>query len=622
MANILEQEDDLKGMPDSMLLIEMEQPSGRYPPFLIASEQQRRNSMRENYAASEQQPTTTIAEQEYQKGLASAMPTSSPVPVTPNSSSPPFPVGDVQQGLAGAGVQMMANTGGQFPDLSGDGKVTRKDILMGRGVMPMSEAGQFPSNATGAIQAQQQATRDLDAGLAALLRQGISAASATAQYTTDQIRALGRSISSLEDGVSLFYPDNVRFRDPDVPYSNPNSVAGDQAGILGEVLEGAGGLLVDSLPSLPEAQEFPMYEQQFRDFSGPPMTADQRESSEIYQEGLKAAQTASSIPMLVDMGDAPGSGGPLSASTLSSEDRSLEDAEIDFLNAANKEYNLSKNEEDNLEEDFYGLQRARNLVDGLIQEDDGETPQVESFTPTGNQQSIMQDIFLKSQVPESDDENFRMKGVIDVDNVDVPLSNSILTDMERMSEKSDDLYQSRSDKILELIDSSRSQSKRDAFYAAITQIGAGIAGGNMSAGINAAQKEVSDRQKAQNEKELVLETQLMAAEDKNLDREIDFIKANADIDLNYKKLSAQIQANKDLQSRNQSTRQSGVSNLVNAMFDADDYVSEQERIDAYRRMYNTFAGAYNVPLLAAPTRASTGSKNPTSPITSFDGKSS
>ncbi len=144
MANILEQEDDLKGMPDSMLLIEMEQPSGRYPPFLIASEQQRRNSMRENYAASEQQPTTTIAEQEFQKGLASAMPTSSPVPVTPNSSSPPFPVGDVQQGLAGAGVQMMANTGGQFPDLSGDGKVTRKDILMGRGVVTMDGGRKTP----------------------------------------------------------------------------------------------------------------------------------------------------------------------------------------------------------------------------------------------------------------------------------------------------------------------------------------------------------------------------------------------------------------------------------------------------------------------------------------------
>ena len=40
--NILEQEDQLKGMPDSMLLMEMEQPSGMYPPFLVASEQQRR----------------------------------------------------------------------------------------------------------------------------------------------------------------------------------------------------------------------------------------------------------------------------------------------------------------------------------------------------------------------------------------------------------------------------------------------------------------------------------------------------------------------------------------------------------------------------------------------------
>ena len=84
--NILEQEDQLKGMPDSMLLVEMEQPSGMYPPFLVASEQQRRNTMRENYSATEQQPQTTVVEREYQKGLASsAMPPSSPAPVAPNS---------------------------------------------------------------------------------------------------------------------------------------------------------------------------------------------------------------------------------------------------------------------------------------------------------------------------------------------------------------------------------------------------------------------------------------------------------------------------------------------------------------------------------------------------------
>jgi len=143
--NILEQEDQLKGMPDSMLLVEMEQPSGMYPPFLVASEQQRRNTMRENYAATEQQPQTTVVEREYQKGLASsAMPPSSPAPVAPNSLPSSFPVDGYSQGSMGAGDLVMANTGGQFPDLSGDGKVTRKDILMGRGVVTMDAGRQTP----------------------------------------------------------------------------------------------------------------------------------------------------------------------------------------------------------------------------------------------------------------------------------------------------------------------------------------------------------------------------------------------------------------------------------------------------------------------------------------------
>ena len=36
--------------------------------------------------------------------------------------------------------QMFAKGGVAFPDLSGDGKITQKDILMGRGV-PMQEGG-------------------------------------------------------------------------------------------------------------------------------------------------------------------------------------------------------------------------------------------------------------------------------------------------------------------------------------------------------------------------------------------------------------------------------------------------------------------------------------------------
>ena len=37
--------------------------------------------------------------------------------------------------------QMFENGGAAFPDLSGDGKVTQKDILMGRGVEFMQEGG-------------------------------------------------------------------------------------------------------------------------------------------------------------------------------------------------------------------------------------------------------------------------------------------------------------------------------------------------------------------------------------------------------------------------------------------------------------------------------------------------
>jgi len=40
--------------------------------------------------------------------------------------------------------QMFAKGGAAFPDLSGDGQVTQKDILMGRGVIPMQEGGMAP----------------------------------------------------------------------------------------------------------------------------------------------------------------------------------------------------------------------------------------------------------------------------------------------------------------------------------------------------------------------------------------------------------------------------------------------------------------------------------------------
>ena len=39
---------------------------------------------------------------------------------------------------------MIMKKGGSFPDLSGDGKITKKDILMGRGVIKKKKGGSAP----------------------------------------------------------------------------------------------------------------------------------------------------------------------------------------------------------------------------------------------------------------------------------------------------------------------------------------------------------------------------------------------------------------------------------------------------------------------------------------------
>jgi len=51
----------------------------------------------------------------------------------------PAPTPENTDGMAGGGIVSLAKGG--FPDLSGDGKVTRKDILMGRGVVSKQEGG-------------------------------------------------------------------------------------------------------------------------------------------------------------------------------------------------------------------------------------------------------------------------------------------------------------------------------------------------------------------------------------------------------------------------------------------------------------------------------------------------
>lgn len=55
MANIIEQQDLLKGLPDDRLATLMQSPTGDIPPFLVAAEAQRRQAIREQFSGGPQE---------------------------------------------------------------------------------------------------------------------------------------------------------------------------------------------------------------------------------------------------------------------------------------------------------------------------------------------------------------------------------------------------------------------------------------------------------------------------------------------------------------------------------------------------------------------------------------
>lgn len=61
--NILEAEDTIKGLPDDYLFNEAQYPSGKLPQFLVVSEIQRRQDMRQRYQANAKQPEGTVKDQ-------------------------------------------------------------------------------------------------------------------------------------------------------------------------------------------------------------------------------------------------------------------------------------------------------------------------------------------------------------------------------------------------------------------------------------------------------------------------------------------------------------------------------------------------------------------------------
>lgn len=129
--NLIELENLVKGAPDEYLVKEVQQPTGKVPPFLALSEIQRRKDMRDRYLAQKNEgPKPTIAEQ-LTGGIGSIggaqPPQGAPIPTPsatgiPSVGAPPVASGaapmptpqGMPQGFAAGGIVKLA-TAGQVP---------------------------------------------------------------------------------------------------------------------------------------------------------------------------------------------------------------------------------------------------------------------------------------------------------------------------------------------------------------------------------------------------------------------------------------------------------------------------------------------------------------------------
>ena len=128
--NILEIEDMIKGLPDQALQREAQMPSGRVPQFLVVSEIQRRGDMRKRF--SERQPQGTVKDQVIQEGIAAMAPPEPQMQAAmmgmqrpmsqamqqpmPQDMQQPMPMDQPPMGMFEGGVVQMAN-GMQVPGL-------------------------------------------------------------------------------------------------------------------------------------------------------------------------------------------------------------------------------------------------------------------------------------------------------------------------------------------------------------------------------------------------------------------------------------------------------------------------------------------------------------------------
>ena len=115
--NILEEEDFIKGLPDSVLMEEAQRPTGTLTQYVVMSEIQRRSKMRKEHEAQlAQGPQSTVKDQIIQEGIMSSMPPQMAMAPQMAQRMPNMPPQGIQQAMppqimSGGGIVGMANGG-------------------------------------------------------------------------------------------------------------------------------------------------------------------------------------------------------------------------------------------------------------------------------------------------------------------------------------------------------------------------------------------------------------------------------------------------------------------------------------------------------------------------------
>lgn len=198
MANIIEQQDLLKGLPDARLSLLLQSPDASIPPFLVAAEAQRRQAIRQQFAGdgSKESVVDTLTKQ------LSNVPQNIQAPMRAPPKMPPPMQPQMQPQMAGIGALPQAQQ-----QMAGGGPVRRFNV----GSIVTPTVSDLSGSVTGETKEEylervkKERIAAMQPGKAKFLLQNPTAPKTEAQLAEEELYA------TTEGPLSGFYSDESKY---------------------------------------------------------------------------------------------------------------------------------------------------------------------------------------------------------------------------------------------------------------------------------------------------------------------------------------------------------------------------------------------------------------------------